>query len=596
MTLISNQQIMRLRILIIFVFFATSLIARNYSIDQVEINTFVNPDGSMTVEETRVFNYQGKYSYAYREFPKDQGINFTQFKVFEQDQEYYLAENQQPGTYIIQEKDNTTVVKWFYKVNNIDKKFTISYLVEKSIQKYQDTSVLYYRFISKGWDKTNYNVSLSIHPPTKVSSTEIKYWCHGILWFDTRISQDGIIFVNTEKIKKDQFLELRILYPNYLFPNLLTQPDHVKENISIKEAEWTRELILKREKEIRKLEITIKRIQISRWLMPLCGLLILILWFYFINRKVVFHKISKTQISYRKPDLKPAFSHGLLNYYEMDIRLFISTLFNLASRGFVSIREEREKKRDKPHLTIHSLKHQDELENLNDFELDIMYLLFKELGQGSEVSFTTLKKKRIKLLSRLGKWKRMIKQNLIEKGFIDKKNLKLFNLSLLFSISSLVLSLICLVLFQIWALFMIVVALFGFFMSFLIPIHTKLGKEMVYQIKMFKKNLKNIILPRSQKLDLQKEIINDLLIYGSVFGFSTGLIKKNLKKFDPKIVKETCQWYHPDGNIAEFLTDLELINSITGVFVVLYANLGASSSGTGGISAGGASSGAGGAG
>jgi hypothetical protein len=62
---------MILAFLFSFIFLFTSpILAKEYSLDKVNIKAFVNKDSSMSITEERSFNFQGDYRFVYQTIDK----------------------------------------------------------------------------------------------------------------------------------------------------------------------------------------------------------------------------------------------------------------------------------------------------------------------------------------------------------------------------------------------------------------------------------------------------------------------------------------------------------------------------------------------
>ena len=85
--------------------------SKSYTIDQININAIVLPDGNIEINETRTYTFKGKFSWAEYQLPLDKLGEVKLFSLRESSQNYYKSNDELPGSYYIENKGNTFYVQ-----------------------------------------------------------------------------------------------------------------------------------------------------------------------------------------------------------------------------------------------------------------------------------------------------------------------------------------------------------------------------------------------------------------------------------------------------------------------------------------------------
>ena len=124
-------------------------LAKDYSIDEVKIINTVNRDGSMAVEERRVYNFDGSYSFAYQYInekgERDEPYVLENFEICDENKCYRQKEdeNNVAGTFFVRNEADRYYLKWFYKANSEKKTFSLKYRVKNVVDLGQDLAQIY---------------------------------------------------------------------------------------------------------------------------------------------------------------------------------------------------------------------------------------------------------------------------------------------------------------------------------------------------------------------------------------------------------------------------------------------------------------------
>ena len=202
--------------------------AKSYSIDQVEIDSKVNIDGSMDVQEKRIFNFDGDYTFAYQEIEKMgqrkepyilENISFCdETKCYQQvSKNSGSVTNKTPGTFYVDELSNSYYIKWFYRANSSKKTFILKYKVTNAVQLHQDTAEIYWQFVGDKWETSQRNIKVQMSLPPGVDGSKIKAWGHGPLNGVVAISKENLVTFESTRLGLETFLEGRVVLPKEVF-------------------------------------------------------------------------------------------------------------------------------------------------------------------------------------------------------------------------------------------------------------------------------------------------------------------------------------------------------------------------------------------
>lgn len=240
---------------------ATAGVARadEYSIDKVDIDATVRTDGSVVVSEVREFSFDGDFHGVYWKIPKGEyegtsissevnkvgelgsGGEFQEFKrVQEGDADYG-----QDGTYLVTDEGAYVKVKIYSAHSDDTADFAITYTDQNLARRYEDTSELYWKFVSDGWDVESENVTCTVHLPvpdgeTVTAGKTVRAWGHGPLDASLSFKGNDIIYT-VPGVGSDEFAEARIVFPASWLSDAPTSNKKVLSTVLDEEQKWADE-------------------------------------------------------------------------------------------------------------------------------------------------------------------------------------------------------------------------------------------------------------------------------------------------------------------------------------------------------------------
>ena len=237
-------------------------LARSYSIDYVNIDATVATDGALSVSETREFDFDGSYNGVYWKIPTgeydERQIETTidsvgiiedgRFVAFER------SSSENPNTYSTSQEGGVITVKLYSPHADERARFFITYTDTNLAARYTDTSELYWKFVSSGWDVESKNVTCTIHLPVPdgamVSAEEnVRAWGHGPL--DGNVSFNGNDIVYTSPgVGSYEYAEARISFPSSWLSDAQTINMSKLQKILSEEQSWADQANAKRQAAI----------------------------------------------------------------------------------------------------------------------------------------------------------------------------------------------------------------------------------------------------------------------------------------------------------------------------------------------------------
>jgi len=368
----------------------TPVWAKSYSIESDVFNLVINPDKSVNVVENLTYDFDGSFSWAEMWVPTkitrggyvyDSTINDFTVSVLDNSEVTVLEKSQ---------KNNKFYVKWGYQAYNTSRTFVISYQINNAVHKYPDIAEFYWQIIGSDWQVAHRNVEVKVRLPQPVVDTsQISVYGHGPLNGRSEIVDNQTVRFISDQVSAGQFMEIRVIFPGHMITGNF---DGTKTLSQIKSEE---------EKFVRETIESAKRVQsldklIKMWIVvaPFVSLSSFIIWFlWWLEKWKKYgreHKAINVPKYFRElPDeLTPAEVDVLLKQgQEPSVNSFTATIFDLARRGFIEIRDQMVQKTGlfgtkqefKSALFLKTEKFNKD-RTLKDYEKDLLNFIFFTVG------------------------------------------------------------------------------------------------------------------------------------------------------------------------------------------------------------------------
>jgi uncharacterized membrane protein len=316
------------------------------------------------------------------------------------------------------------------------------------------------------------------------------------------------------------------------------------------------------------------------------------------------HKVAFPDTFYSElpSDTPPALLSYLLYRGQLGGGALVSTLLDLARRGFLKIKEEMKTKKGifgSSRKRLYTLQfardfHAKNRGSLKDFEESLLVFIFDDLAEGKdEIDFATLKKSRSSFLSWFRQWKKKVQALGKSQGYWEEDSLKASRKGMLVGMFLIAVTILSVILIGIWAIVPGISAVVLMVVSGFIPRRTPESELEATKWKGLKKYLKRYHF-RDSDSRFFLENIGRFLAYAVVLGLSAEVIKK-MAELVPEGQQSTyVPWYaasHPHADFSPAGFGEALSSLMTAATTTM-----SSASGTGGGASGGGGGGTGGSG
>jgi uncharacterized membrane protein len=186
---------------------------RSYSIPSINMDMFLQNDGSIHVTETIHYSFSGTYNGVYRDIPLKNGQILENVKVSTQgaysSQEVIdQGTNQRVKIYLYSDAAKTT------PISNKDVDVTLEYDLGHVLRFYNDIVELQYKLVGEGWSVPIEQLNAKIHVP---SSDGVKYWLNPPYYAKNSSWQGNTLEVNSGSIPSGDYFEVRMVLPKSQF-------------------------------------------------------------------------------------------------------------------------------------------------------------------------------------------------------------------------------------------------------------------------------------------------------------------------------------------------------------------------------------------
>ena len=337
--------------------------AKSYYYPKISVDIYINKDSTVKVEEHQTFNFEGEYSFAFRDLVYKDLDYISDIQVKDDTLGDYPKLK-------IDNSSNSQKVTWYFNATNEERTFTLSYLIHGIITYQKDWDELYFNAIYADRSVVVEKAEVYLHLPTEIDVSKLKT----SLFTDADPSRLGESEAENEdsgiQDNKTLFYKGQSLAPYTDFTIVAGWPKGIVEHH------------YNRTKIFQLIGIGIGLLSIF---------LVILLWFY------------KGKDAPGRGTIAPEFAPpdrrlnvaliGLLMDESVDTKEVVATLVSLAQKGFIYIHEE--KKEGLFSSNDYRIKKKKEFTGLDKIEKKIADDIFES---NNEVSIDDLKDKFYKKL------------------------------------------------------------------------------------------------------------------------------------------------------------------------------------------------------
>lgn len=439
-----------------FVLFSQSVKAetKDFYFPELKADIYVQKDGSFIIDELLTFEFQGRFSWASLWIPlearKDRRsgrVEVEDFSVMDEGGNLLPLETEI--------REGKFQARWSFSANNVRRTFHIYYRVKNAILNYADVSELYWQVIGSQVERPTARAEILVHLPEPVEKKEdILIYGHGPLSGRSEIVDlQKVRFIATN-IPSRQFLEVKVVWPAGMVQGI-SATGYTREKIKEEERKYVQETIRKAMKAAEARESQrrlMKRIGLVWVLWQIIGpFLWLVIYLNLWNRIGKDYRFDDRPEYFREiPSALPPALVQVLRREGQRVQpvAFTATIFDLARKGYLEIRDEQLEKKSlfgakiitRTIFTLKKLWIDDK--QLRSYEKDCLKFLFEntageEIKTGASFDLEDLvahlKKNPAQFQSWFRDWSRDIDHEAKRLEFIEPESKKAY--SLLLSIS-----------------------------------------------------------------------------------------------------------------------------------------------------------------
>lgn len=425
-------------------------------------------------------------------------------------------------------------LKMYNETNDGSTYFYIEYLLGNTVVIHEDVAEVYYNFIGNGFDDDINKYQLRLSLPSSTTKDDIRLWAHGPLngevsfWTDENRENYYGAYLVVEDLPRNTPVDLRMTFPNSLI--LVDHPFLKKSNTLA--LDKILEVETSRANEANRIREKAKIFTYGTYTMSVVYIILTILLFIYIYLKYDKEVKTSFNMEYNREFIDDYNVTNIEYLFDKKItsKAFSTSILNLIYKK--NIKFEQLSKKDYKFIKVNE-------DNLSESELKLMEILFTNIGNGSEVTLSDIKKyaKQINgttssFLTDFNKWVSITTNESIKNNFFENNT----KIKLYFGLYSLLGFLIMYLFYKIEVFNILVVITLVLTIVFIIYIltfdkRTPKGAIDYAKWKAFKKFLKDF--GRFDEKDLPEITLWErYLVYASIFGLADKLSKTMKIKFE----------------------------------------------------------------
>jgi len=297
----------------------TQAFAKDYNYPLVDIEYVVNADSTVDVTERMTFNFEGTFNYVHKVILKRGTSAITDVKVFDEETGKELRFSSQRldetdssswGSYCVLSRGTDSVdVYWYYNLTDTTHTWDIKYKLHGAISFLSDKDELYWDAIGNGYEKNINEAKVTVRIPEGANINELQFASYGNESASGRIIDSQTFVFDEYNLSPKEVFTVAAGWPK----GLVSQSDFWRDWFRLK----------------------------TYWIIGIVSTLLLIVLTVFIRKR---DKRGKGVIvpQYEPPrGLTPAMAEVVESGATTS---WPATVIDLAIRGYLTIKKEKEKK------------------------------------------------------------------------------------------------------------------------------------------------------------------------------------------------------------------------------------------------------------
>ncbi|MCF7803894.1 MAG: DUF2207 domain-containing protein [Candidatus Marinimicrobia bacterium] len=566
---------------------ATSVFAKDYTIDNVEIEARINADGTVRLTEARTYSFEEEFTWANYTIQKSGFTELTDISIRDGQGLYTHEDSEEPRTFQVTTNEQEINLKWFYQAEDETKTFTVEYTIHGALAVGPEWAEFFWNFIGDQWKTTTRSATVRSMLPRAVGSDSMHVWLRTLNESAAVTPREDGALITVERLKSNQSLKSRFLFPTPVLANPeITAPELTLTDVRADEAMYQKELEAELERKAHYASL-------GRYLTIIIAVLSLLIWVYFFRKYGVRHRIKGIpERLYSPPTSHPPATVGwLMQNRSVNGSHLVATLFDLARRGYFVLKEEEgekkflQKKKPRFRIELPEGAGTTETADLLDWEQDLFEYVTSVMEDGV-VYFDQLTDQRSNMRKWFTGWAKVVKEDAKSHAWLDSESIKgaiihgvLQGLLLAFSL----LAIYWTGLFGLIAAFTTAVFII---LSFVIVRRTESGEEVFRKWKAFKTGIKN-----GDRNRFSAENIDKMFVYAVALAVSEKHLGHWLTEASPRA--HAIPWIVFSGASSDAAAVASSMATLAGTGMQSVSSVAGGSGATAGSAGGGTGGGAG---
>jgi uncharacterized membrane protein len=496
------------------------------SITRWLVDSAILEDGGLRISEDLTFNFKDNFNGVYRNIVLRGTSGISDITLYEmvdsQEVEYSLDKNAKKGdknVFKAELKKENYELMIFSPSSFEEKTFRIKYTLGDVSVVHKDTGELYYKFLGNENDTPVEYFSVIINLPGK-NKDKTKIFAHGPSNGKIEFIEDDLIKLEASNIVSKDFIEARILFPKDWISKSTNTGNNTFNNIVDEELSFIKDIERKTASKERN-KVIFNNISI---VLTAVGIMIV----GFITNKIRRNPDIYKQLNSLSPeDITPA---ELRQFYSqvIDSRSPMTTIFDLARKGYISIIEEEQSEKEETRFIFSKVEKS--YNDLLSHELYILDWLFHTIGNGSTLSTANIEDYRKENTSKFNKefllWQSKVKSDLNNREYHDDSGKKPGGLMLIVSLVSFGIAIATIIFGGTYGIILMILGFLAFFYG--ISLFFRKSDKGYMEYKMWKDYKQDLNrkgkTPENYKQTIPKD--KDL-----IYGLALGLPMKSMDNF-----------------------------------------------------------------
>jgi len=470
------------------------LFASEYSIPRIDMEVSITEDGLVRITERRTYVFDGDFTWADYQLPKNGFTQIQSISVSENGNEYINQNTEEDGTFSVSESDDAYIIKWYYSASDTSRTFTVSYILEGAVAVGPEWTEFFWNYLSSSRQKSTEEFDLSFRLPADVSQDSLYTFTRRKADdFEFEPQQDGYN-ASGRSISRRQSARIRTLFPTAVFDLInvsITHPDLQLSGVLQDEQIYRQNLEEQAERDAYYAALT----PAATIILALISLLVFIWVYRTYGKRHSTSSLSSRETLVIPGQQPPALIGKLMMAKQTSSNHLVATLFELARRGWFTITEETTEKdgwfsSDKATFRV-SMPDQKPDDTLLEHEQMITDFAKQRIAGGDDTIEELFKGTDSVVSKWYSKWKKQVKQQFDEKNWVDQKSYKGVYINMFPQVILLALAIALLIVGSPIALIAVILITFLLIGSLFIIRRTPEGEEVHSRWKSYMEGLKN---------------------------------------------------------------------------------------------------------